>query len=57
MLTFIYDIENSDDYTVNYNNLQNFQEEIIDLLTYTININNKEYYLVGLINLPAECKE
>ena len=54
MLIFTFDVENSDDYRVNYNNLQNFQEEIIGLLNYTINIYNKEYYLVGLINMPTD---
>ena len=54
ILIIIFDVENTDDFSNNDNNLKILQKGIIDLLNYIINIDNKLYFLIGLINMPGD---
>ena len=46
-----FDLENSGDINLNYNNLKNNQSKILALLNYNISLENKNYNLIGSINM------
>ena len=45
-----FDLENNNLSSVNYDILKNYQNKILDILSYNINLNNKNYELKALIN-------
>ena len=49
-----FDLENNNSSSVNYDILKNYQNKILDILSFNIILNNKIYELKGLINMYSD---